>query len=156
MFLRTLRGILTHPHPISDTLLPNRLARAIFSVILAIRSDVPTSDNTGFGSRSKRGKKRGRAYEGGEVFKVAREVICSTTEEGDVLLAALNGRINLPLKHRARYLMCLLAIEVVLRNPNLSPALASVTSRLLLSILLALHNCHPPLYRQTYLCMVAF
>jgi hypothetical protein len=97
MFLQTLHMVLTHPHPISDPLLPNRLARAILpsiSVILGIRSDVPISDNTGLGSRSKRGKKRGRAYEGSEVFKVSREMIFSTNEEGNVLLAALNGRTN--------------------------------------------------------------
>jgi hypothetical protein len=63
-------------------------------VVLATQSEVRRTDDligsSGAG-KNKKGKKRARGYEGDEVFKVTREVICSTREDGEVLIAALNG-----------------------------------------------------------------
>lgn len=39
----------------------------------------------------KRGKKRARIFEGDEVFKVAREIICRTDDDRLVILTALDS-----------------------------------------------------------------
>jgi hypothetical protein len=77
-----------------------RLAKAVLpslTVVLATQpAEVQHSDEpAGFSSagKNKKSKKRPRGYEGDEVFKVTREIICPTREDGLVLLAALNGML---------------------------------------------------------------
>ncbi|KAJ6628867.1 rRNA processing/ribosome biogenesis-domain-containing protein [Mycena sp. CBHHK59/15] len=111
----------------SNTRTPNRLARAILpllSVVLAKQVDAREKENEVSG-RSKKSKKRAREYEGDEVFKTSREVICSTADEGNVLLASFA------------------VIQLILRNPNLSPAVHSISCRIILSVLLALPQMSP-------------
>ncbi|KAJ7781030.1 rRNA processing/ribosome biogenesis-domain-containing protein [Mycena metata] len=124
-FLNTLQVILTKCYPLHSTLVVNRLARAILpliSVVLAKEGDARETDTTG---RSKKSKKRAREFEGDEVFKVSREVICSTVNEGDALLAAF------------------FVLRLVLRNPHLAPAMQSISCRVTLSVLLALPQLSP-------------
>lgn len=45
----------------------------------------------------KKGKKRARGFEGDEIFKVAREIICQTNDDQLVVLAALDGESLLPM-----------------------------------------------------------
>ena len=40
---------------------------------------------------SKKGKKRARGYEGDEVFKVGRTVLCPSSEDREIILASLDG-----------------------------------------------------------------
>lgn len=62
----------------------------LISVVLAKQVDVRDTENDVSG-RSKKSKKRAREFEGDEVFKVSREVVCSTVEDGNVLLSAFAG-----------------------------------------------------------------
>ncbi|KAJ7178937.1 rRNA processing/ribosome biogenesis-domain-containing protein [Mycena filopes] len=124
-FLHALQDVLTRCHPLHSTLVVNRLSRAVLpliSVVLAKEGDARETDNVG---RSKKSKKRAREFEGDEVFKVSREVICSTVNEGDVLLAAFA------------------VLRLALRNPHLAPAMHSVSCRVILSVLLALPQLSP-------------
>jgi hypothetical protein len=85
--------VLAKCHPLHSTLVVNRLARAIvplLSVVLAKEPDARESDGTAQG-RSKKSKKRAREFEGDEVFKISREVVCPTADEGNALLAAFAG-----------------------------------------------------------------
>ncbi|KAJ7180313.1 rRNA processing/ribosome biogenesis-domain-containing protein [Mycena crocata] len=128
-FLDTLEVVLTKCHPLHSSLVVTRLARAILplvSVVLEKQADVKDTDNDMPG-RSKKSKKRAREFEGDEVFKISREVVCSTVEEGNVLLAAFA-----------------VVMRLVLRNPNISPAVLSISCRVTLSILLALPHMAPP------------
>ncbi|KAF8897738.1 rRNA processing/ribosome biogenesis-domain-containing protein [Infundibulicybe gibba] len=67
-----------------------------------------------------------RGYEGDEVFRIGREIICPTVCDGDVLLKSL----KVILRH-------------LQRNPELPPAMVSISSRVLLSILLSLPQLAP-------------
>lgn len=70
-----------------------RLAKAVLpliSVVLAKQAGVRDAEND-ISGRSKKSKKRAREFEGDEVFKISREVVCSTVEEGEGLLAAFGG-----------------------------------------------------------------
>ncbi|KAJ6598852.1 rRNA processing/ribosome biogenesis-domain-containing protein [Mycena vulgaris] len=125
-FLTTLHAVLTNCHPIHAPVLATRLGKALLpllSVVLAKQADA--RDETDAPGRSKKSKKRAREYEGDEVFRIAREVVCATPTEGDALLAAFA------------------VLRLVLRNPHLSPAVHSIASRVTLSILLALPQMAP-------------
>ncbi|KDQ64330.1 hypothetical protein JAAARDRAFT_27954, partial [Jaapia argillacea MUCL 33604] len=121
-FLEVIPVLLTHCHPPHDSFLMNRLVKAILPSLTPILSTQWDSqvDSTSTVGRTKKGKKRARGYEGDEVFKVSREVICKTSVDGEVILAAIT------------------AITIGLRNPHLSPAIQSIVSRVVLSMLLSL------------------
>ena len=94
-FLNALDAVLINCHLLDSPFLPTLLAKNIVPSIAAILSTTPgdAPDSTEFSSvRNNRGKKRSRNYEGDEIFNVSREVICSTTEEGKVLLASIDGK----------------------------------------------------------------
>ena len=102
--LRTVLSLLADGSHLHDNIVASRLARAampFLAVILSKRSHSGADDEQGaVQGRSKKGKKRARGYEGDELFKVGREVICLTTTEGDVLVASVDG-------------MCLLASNIL-------------------------------------------
>ncbi|KAJ7129455.1 rRNA processing/ribosome biogenesis-domain-containing protein [Mycena epipterygia] len=126
-FLNTLGVVLMKCHPLHSTLVVSRLARAILpliSLVLAKQVDIRDAE-TDVPGRSKKSKKRAREFEGDEVFKVSREVVCSTVEDGNVLLSAFA------------------VTRLVLHNPNLSSTVQSISSRVILSILLALPQMSP-------------
>ena len=96
-FLNAVQAVLSHCQPHHSSVLTARLAKAILpslTVVLATQSEVQRTDDPAGPSsagKNKKGKKRARGYEGDEVFKVTREIVCSTTEDSEVLMAALNG-----------------------------------------------------------------
>lgn len=104
-FIRTTLSLLADGH-MYDSVIASRLVRATLPLLAALLSTRPQAGSENeqtFGqSRSKKGKKRARGYEGDEVFKVGREVICSTVEEGDILLVSVDrkGRVvSRPCQH---------------------------------------------------------
>ena len=144
-FLTTVRDILTHCHPLDSFLVPTRLAKAVLPSISVILSAPSHSQNTVnalvMSSRGKKGRKRARGYEGDEVFKLSREVICPTIDDGRVLLTALEGIgsiLSLFCPHALSSV-----IRLLLRNPHLSSAIHSLSSRVLLNILLSLPLMSP-------------
>jgi len=129
LFLEAIQAVLTHSHCPHSPILPSRLAKAILpslTVVLVTQSEARRADDANTG-KNKKGKKRARGYEGDEVFKVSREVVCAIKEDGEVLMAALD------------------VVRLVLRNPHLAPPIHSLTSRVLLSMLLALTQMSPAL-----------
>ena len=78
-------------------MLPSRLARAVLpslSTLLAVQSQAQRDDDANAaGAKARKGKKRTRGYEGDEVFKT-REIVCPSKEDGEVVLAALNGNCS--------------------------------------------------------------
>ena len=93
LFLKTIQAVLTHSHCSHSPILPSRLAKAILpslTVVLITQSEARHADDANTG-KNKKGKKRARGYEGDEVFKVSREVVCPIKEDGEVLMAALDG-----------------------------------------------------------------
>ncbi|KAF5387632.1 hypothetical protein D9615_000575 [Tricholomella constricta] len=127
--LSAIQHLLTHCHVLDSPLVPTRLAKAVLpslSIILATPSDVQRTEvSVAASQKSRKGKKRARGYEGDEVFKLSRDVICPGSDEGRVLLITLE------------------VMRLLLRNPNLSPALQSISARVLLSMLLALPQISP-------------
>lgn len=93
--LTTLQTLLTHCHPLDSLLIPTRLAKAVLpslSIILVTPTESEGTTSTAAAStQSKKGKKRARGYEGDEVFKLSRSVICSSLDDGKVLIAACEG-----------------------------------------------------------------
>ncbi|KAJ7240352.1 rRNA processing/ribosome biogenesis-domain-containing protein [Mycena haematopus] len=126
-FLDTLNVVLAKCHPLHSTVIVSRLARAIvplFSVVLAKQPDARESEGDAQG-RSKKSKKRAREFEGDEVFNISPDVVCPTVDEGKSLLSAFG------------------VIRLVLQNPNLSPAMQSISCRAILSIQLVLPQMSP-------------
>ncbi|KZP24698.1 hypothetical protein FIBSPDRAFT_951090 [Athelia psychrophila] len=126
-FIRATHALLTYCQPPHAGLLPTRLAKALLTSLtglLSTQSDAQPTDAAA-GGKSGKGKKRARGYEGDEVFKTTRAVICAGEVEGEVVVAALE------------------ALQLVLRCPHLTPAVHSITSRVLLSLLLALPQMLP-------------
>jgi len=127
-FLTTVRDVLTHCHPLDSPLVPTRLAKAVLPSIFVILSAPSNSQNTAntpvMSNRGKKGK-RARHYEGDEVFKLSREVICPTIDDGRILLTALE------------------VMQLLLRNPHLSSAIHSLSSRVLLNVVLSLPLMSP-------------
>ncbi|CCM05557.1 uncharacterized protein FIBRA_07784 [Fibroporia radiculosa] len=127
--LRAIPPLLSNATHFHDTVLASRLAKVILTTVTTLLT--PSSqaladrDATASKNRSKRAKKRGRGYEGDEVFKIAAEIVCSTPEEGEGLLVALD------------------ALHLLMQNSLLSPPVYSIVSRALLAILIALPQRSP-------------
>ncbi|KAF8076598.1 rRNA processing/ribosome biogenesis-domain-containing protein [Lyophyllum atratum] len=126
--LSTIQILLSSCHLLDSSLVPTRLAKAVLpslSIILATPPEVQATEDSVATHKNKKGKKRARGYEGDEVFKLSREVICPGSDDGKVLLVALE------------------VIRLLLRNPHLSHAMHSISTRVLLSMLLALPQISP-------------
>ncbi|KAI0677400.1 rRNA processing/ribosome biogenesis-domain-containing protein [Trametes maxima] len=149
--LRTVQSILEDGHQLHDKILSSRLARAsmpFLTVVLSKRNPADVeSEQAGAQGRSKKGKKRARGYEGDEVFKVGRDIVCATLEEGDLLLVSVDVLQNLLLR------------------AQVDPPVHSIASRLLLSIYASLPqlpptmlssdlSLHPRLYSKLQLICV--
>lgn len=88
-------------------------------------------------------KKKARSFEGDEVFKVSREVVFATADDGNVALAALAGQ-SLTLTVLLLFTKVIdTALQLVGRNAQLSPGIHSISCRVMLSMLLALHQMSP-------------
>ncbi|KAK0490784.1 hypothetical protein IW261DRAFT_1618758 [Armillaria novae-zelandiae] len=128
-FLKALHSILVHCLPLHSEVSCNRLTKAVLSSITAIlpsQSDFDQSTDTAQTGRSKKGKKRARAYEGDELLKVSRNILFPLSDDGKAVLVACD------------------VLAVLLRNPGLSPTTHSLSVRVLLSILFFLPQ-RPPL-----------
>ncbi|KAF8969481.1 rRNA processing/ribosome biogenesis-domain-containing protein [Flammula alnicola] len=122
-FLKALGALLKSCHPLDSPVLPTRLAKAVLPSVtnlLTTSSNGSSGDNEPSSSKSSKGKKRARNYEGDEVFKVSRQVAYPTAEEGEILLSSID------------------VIQSLFRNPNLSSAMQSIIGRIIISILIAL------------------
>ncbi|KAH8118617.1 rRNA processing/ribosome biogenesis-domain-containing protein [Phellopilus nigrolimitatus] len=121
-FIKLIPTLFGSCFPPSDPFIAGRLVKVILPSIAGILSgkvsgeDPAASVDVG----GKKGKKRARGYEGDEIFKVGRDVLCESALEGDMVLAALD------------------ALPYLLRVPNIPAYLQSLSSRLLLSLLVAL------------------
>ncbi|EAU84647.2 hypothetical protein CC1G_00166 [Coprinopsis cinerea okayama7 len=125
-FLYTLRVVLNKCHAVDSPIIPNRIVKALLpSLAVILDSKGPASQPGETISTTKNSRKRARNYEGDEVFKVSRDVICPTAIEGQVLLHTITV-----LRH-------------CLRNPNLAVPQLSLATRILLSIQLSLSQMAP-------------
>lgn len=68
-------------------------------MVLATQSELQASDDTAASQKSRKGRKRARGYEGDEVFKLSKEIICPGPDEGQVIFVALEGIIIFLLCH---------------------------------------------------------
>ena len=143
-FLRSATAILKHCVIPYDPLLPSRLARAVIPSLVELldsQSDVQREldkSATSATGKGRKGKKRARNYEGDEVFKVSRAIICPTKEDGDAVIAALNGMpwpwILWDIYSPANSIV----IRILLRIRNLSPPVHSLSARMILWIYITL------------------
>jgi hypothetical protein len=105
-FLRNIPVLLTHSHPLAAPNMPNRLIKAVMpslTALLASESDVRhQNESTGMGGSRKKGKKRARGYEGDELFRIAREVICPSEEDGEEVIAAVEGNLGFLTPHSSK------------------------------------------------------
>ncbi|KAJ3907656.1 rRNA processing/ribosome biogenesis-domain-containing protein [Lentinula edodes] len=128
-FLETVHALLTRCHPSHSPLLSSRLTRIALSnlmVILPSQTDVQNSmAQTGGTNKSKKGRKRARNYEGDELFKASGDAICPTTDDVKSLLISCD------------------VLRLLLQNANVTPALYSMASRVILAISLELPQMTP-------------
>jgi hypothetical protein len=108
--------------------------------ILATQSEVQRGNEPV--GKKKNEKKRTRGYEGDEVFKISRDVILPTIQDGKVVLASVDGRFNFRIFYTP-HLKAMTVLRILLRNPQLSSATHSISVRILLSILLTLPQMTP-------------
>ena len=86
-----------HCYPLDCDLIPNRLTKAILPLLTPILAESPDASKGGSQTSVKRkGKQRGRAFEGDELLKSSKEAICKTPEDEESLIVALEGTL-LPL-----------------------------------------------------------
>ncbi|KAJ3892096.1 rRNA processing/ribosome biogenesis-domain-containing protein [Lentinula edodes] len=125
-FLETVHALLTRCHPSHSPLLSSRLTRIALlnlMVILPSQTDVQNGmAQTGGTNKSKKGRKRARNYEGDELFKAS----------GDVIFLVITLQ-----------LIALLVLRLLLQNANVTPALHSMASRVILAISLELPQMTP-------------
>ncbi|EJF56606.1 hypothetical protein DICSQDRAFT_71225 [Dichomitus squalens LYAD-421 SS1] len=112
-----------------QNLIASRLVRATLpklAILLSKRSQAGTENEQASGQgRSKKGRRHARGYEGDEVFKVGRRIVCVTAEEGDVLLVSVD------------------LLEILLSRTQVNAPVHSIASRLLLAIYASLPQLPP-------------
>ena len=94
-FLRILVAACTHSRAMSNTILANRLVRAVIPYLT--RSILPQAETKNTetvdtsGSSRWKGKKRARGYEGDEVFKTNPGVFLGSPHEERVVMLSIEG-----------------------------------------------------------------
>lgn len=119
--LQCIQVLLSNSLPPSSELSSTRLVKNIMLSLMPLlptQSDAYASE-TGSG-QSKKGRKRRRDYESDEVFKLSKDVICSSVAEGNAILCALD------------------ALQVAMRGAELQSAIRSLACRVMLSSSLSL------------------
>lgn len=91
-FLETLQVTLNACHLIDAPVLPNRVVKAVLPLLTVILNPTSAKKDGPEQGGSKNSRKRARNYEGDEVFKTTRDVLCPSFVEGKVLLNALEGK----------------------------------------------------------------
>ncbi|OAX43989.1 hypothetical protein K503DRAFT_730190 [Rhizopogon vinicolor AM-OR11-026] len=119
--LKCIQVLLSNGFPPSTELSSTRLVKAIMRSLTPLLSTQPDAHSAEMDSgQSKKSRKRRRDYEGDEVFRLSKSVICSSLAEEEVILCALD------------------ALQVTMRGTELHPAVRSLTCRVLLSLSLSL------------------
>ncbi|CAA7259613.1 unnamed protein product [Cyclocybe aegerita] len=111
-----------------SSVLPTRIAKAVLPTITKIiltTSQQASGSNEGPSNTIRHGKKRTRNFEGDEVFKVSREVVCPTSIDGELLLASID------------------VVQMLFKNINISSAMKSIVARVIISILISLPKMPP-------------
>jgi len=94
-FLRILIAACSHSRVMSNTILANRLVRAVIPYLT--KSILPQSETKNVettdvsGSSRWKGKKRARGYEGDEVFKTNPGVLLGSPDEERVAMLSIEG-----------------------------------------------------------------
>lgn len=85
--------LLDNCHPSPDPLLAGRILKAILPSLSPLLSQAASGEATSDQSESgnKKGKKRARQYEGDEVFKIGKDVLCENADDQRMILAVLDG-----------------------------------------------------------------
>ena len=147
--LRALCALLRHC-ALSDSLLCSRAARAIvpsLTTLLSTQADVQKEeDNAQAGAtKSKKGKKRARGYEGDEVFKISRQMVCLTEVAGEVVLTSLEGWFHCIVSYPS-LMSHLPAVHLLLSRASLSASIQSVAARVLIAVYIGISNIPPNLF----------
>ena len=95
-FVRLLPILLQYCLPPYDPLLVGRILKALLPTVSSVLHQKPSE-----GSRlvamdwgSKKGKKRARGYEGDGIFNIGPKFLCKDAEEGEMLIAVLEGMLQ--------------------------------------------------------------
>jgi hypothetical protein len=95
-FLDTLRVMLDACHFVDTPVLPNRITKAVLPLLTVILNPASViKDGSEVQGGSKNSRKRARNYEGDEVFKTTRDVLCPSAVDAQILLNALDGKLLL-------------------------------------------------------------
>ncbi|KAF8514880.1 rRNA processing/ribosome biogenesis-domain-containing protein [Hysterangium stoloniferum] len=127
-FLRILPVLLSNTYALHSPIPPTRLVKTLLpqlTALLSYKVDVQQQIDENSAATSKKGKKRGRGYEGDEVFKMGRGVLCPAPIDGEIILLALR------------------ALDHLLPNPHLSETVRTLAGRLVVTLLHELPR-HPP------------
>ncbi|KAF5390544.1 hypothetical protein D9757_002613 [Collybiopsis confluens] len=128
-FLDTVLALLRHCHPVDSPVLCSRLTKIVLSelaVVLPSQTEGQASLAETIGpGKGKKNRKRARNYEGDELFKSSANVICPTADEAKAVLLACD------------------MLPILLRNTELSPAVHSMASRVILAMYLGLPQMMP-------------
>ncbi|KZT72556.1 hypothetical protein DAEQUDRAFT_704985 [Daedalea quercina L-15889] len=130
-FMQATRALLAACPFLHDSTTASRLARAVvpsLAVLLSTKSQGQQDVGIAISkTKSRKGKKRARGYEGDEVFSITADVICTGKADGELLLASID------------------VIRLVLRNSQLPPAVHSLLHRVLLAVYVSLPQVQPAL-----------
>ncbi|KAL4265026.1 Pre-rRNA-processing protein RIX1 [Pleurotus pulmonarius] len=126
--ITTLHTLLVNSLPLSSPFLPNRLVKALLptlTVMLEAKSQGDDTKNAITGNGSKKSKKRARDMEGDQVLRTTTSITYPTKQDGETALVTLD------------------VLKVLHANPELGDVMQSLSSRVLLSMFLALPQISP-------------
>ncbi|TFK94656.1 hypothetical protein K466DRAFT_475938 [Polyporus arcularius HHB13444] len=128
---RSQAPLLTNEAHLHDNIVASRLVRSVMpllAVVLSTRSASGANEEQGAAQgRGRKGKKRAHGYEGDEVFKVGRGIVCVTATDSEILLASVD------------------VLESLLLRTPVNPPVHSIASRLFLSVYASLPQVPPAL-----------
>ena len=80
-----------------DPFIVGRLLKTILPALASLLPDKATVDKSGpvAEMNGKKGKKRAREFEGDEVFKARRNILCQNAAENEIVIASLEGMLIL-------------------------------------------------------------
>lgn len=117
-----------------------------------VQKEVETDANSSANStKNRKGKKRARGYEGDEVFKASRDILCPTRDDGEVVLVAVDGQYNTIIQRRESEIgdlshttltgeLCTVAICSVTCWPDTNGCIYITSS----------HSAQPALFRSSF------
>jgi hypothetical protein len=134
-FMMAVQTVFRCSHPVLSAFLVNRLTKAILPHLTPLTASSESrvdSRDASTAARTNRSKKRSRAFEGDELLRRNTGAVLDTTLDAQCILVTVD------------------LLHLLSHEPNLSPSVRSLVSRIFLSLLLTLPHTLPSALSSKY------